>query len=412
MKRVDTVVVGGGQAGLALSRCLTAAGSDHVVLERGAVAQRWRSERWDSFRLLTPNWQTRLPGHAYAGDDPDGFMDRAATVAFFEAYARSFDAPVETGVEVTGVAAHGSGWRVTTSAGRYDARNVVVATGHYDVPRRPAVAECLPPGLTQLFARDYRRPDRLPEGAVLVVGSGPSGQQIADELARAGRRVFLAVGAHRPLPRRYRGRDVYWWLDRMGSLARTVDSLDHPEAAANAPSAVLAGERDDLHLRRLVGHGVVALGHLTDVEGTRLHFADDLAATLAAADRHTAKFRAQVDAYVTSHGLDVPVEHVPAAGAPRWAGRAPTALDIAGEGITTVVWAAGYRRDFGWVHAPVFDAAGEPVQRRGVTRAPGLMFLGLRFMHRRNSNFIDGVGADAAHLARHITGEAERSAVA
>jgi putative flavoprotein involved in K+ transport len=404
MNRTDTVVVGAGQAGLALSRCLSAAERDHVVLERGRVAERWRSERWDSFRLLTPNWQTRLPGFRYRGDDPDGFMGRDDVVGFFDGYARSFDAPVESGVAVRRVAPAGDRWRVETSTGTYDARAVVIATGHYSRPATPAVAADLPQTVHQTFARDYRRPDGLPAGGVLVVGAGPSGQQIADELARAGRRVFLAVGRHRPLPRSYRGHDAYWWLDRTGALARTIDAEQHPHREITAPSVVLSGERRDLHLRRLARHGVVPVGHLVDVEGTRLRFADDLAGSLYAADANVSRFRAQVDDYVAASGLAVPVDYVPPPVVPGWATTAPTTLDLTAEGITSVLWAAGYRRDYSWVDAPVFDATGEPIQRRGVTAAPGLMFLGLRYMHRRNSNFIDGVGADAAHLATHLTG--------
>jgi putative flavoprotein involved in K+ transport len=411
MTSVETVVVGAGQAGLALSRCLTDAGRDHVVLDRGRVAERWRSERWDSFRLLTPNWQTRLPGWSYAGPDPDGFMGRDAVVRFFDDYARSFDAPVRTGVDVARVGRAGDGWRVETSSGPYDARNVVVATGHYARPRIPVVAADLPPHVHQLVASEYRNPAALPAGAVLVVGSGPSGQQIADELARAGRRVFIAVGRHRPLPRRYRGHDVYWWMDRMGSLARTVDSLDNPGAAAGAPSAVLAGGDEDIDLHRLVRHGVVPLGHLRDCDGTRLWFADDLADTVVAADAHPARFRGKVDAYVDRTRLAVPAELVVPRSRAAWATSAPTRLHLRAAGIRVVIWAAGYRRDFSsWVDAPVFDAAGEPVQRRGITAAPGLAFLGLRFMHRRNSNFIDGVGADAEHLAEHITTTAAATA--
>lgn len=396
MTSVDTVIVGAGQAGLALSRCLTAAGHDHVVLERGRIAERWRSERWDSFRLLTPNWMTRLPGFNYRGPDPDGFMAGADVVSFFDGYARSFDAPVQSGVTVTAVEQDGDQWVVHASHGRYVARSVVIATGHYSTPARPALAEGLPADVAQVFARDYRNPASLPDGGVLVVGAGPTGQQLAGELARSGRRVHLAVGRHRPLPRRYRGRDAYAWLDRMGSLLREVDATE----AANAPSVVLAGGLDDLDLRHLVADGVVPTGRLVDVAGSRLRFADDLAESLAAADENVARFRAQVDTFV---GVPSP-RHLYDVAPPVWVRSAPAELDLARNGISTVLWATGYRRDFRWIHAPVFNATGEPVQQRGVTAAEGLMFLGLRYMHRRNSNFIDGVGADAQHLARVIVG--------
>jgi putative flavoprotein involved in K+ transport len=411
MEFIKTVIVGAGQAGLALSRSLTDAGEEHIVLERGQVAERWRSERWDSFRLLTPNWQTRLPGYRYRGPDPDGFMGRSAIVDFFDGYAQSFAAPVRTGVTVLRVEPIDTRWRVITSVGTYLASNVVIATGHYDVPRLPLVANRIAGDVDQLLARNYRNPATLSPGGVLVVGAGPTGQQIADELALAGRRVFIAVGRHRPLPRRYRGYDAYWWLDRMGSLNRPIDTLSDPAAAANAPSVVLSGGVEDLHLRRLVDHGVTPLGHLTRVDDTTLHAAPDLDVTLAEADRHGARFRDQVDEFVRQHRIEVPAgpSQIPLP-LPRWAHDSVTTLDLTKADITTVVWATGYGRDHSWIAAPVFSATGAPIQRRGITPAPGLMFLGLRFMHRRNSNFIDGVGADATYLADSISSAARTAA--
>jgi putative flavoprotein involved in K+ transport len=404
--RVDTVIVGGGQAGLALSRLLAESGQDHVVLERGRVAERWRSERWDSFRLLTPNWLTRLPGHSYVGPDPNGFMTKAQIIRYFDAYADTWDADIRTGVTVSQVARTGLGWRVQTNEDVYDADNVVAATGHYGTPRVPSIGAALPGSVDQVLARDYRNPSMLTAGGVLVVGAGPTGQQIASELARAGREVYLATGQHRPLPRNYRGRDAYWWLEQMGALSRTVDTLEEPERTAGAPSVVLQGGSDDLDLHRLAAEGVTPVGHLVDVNGQRLVFAPDLAGTLAAADAHAERFRAQVDNFV---GADRTPERLQT---PEWVERTPTQLDMRSAAITTVVWATGYRRDYSWIEAPVFTSAGEPAQRRGITAAPGLYFLGLRFMYRRNSNFIDGVAADAAYLARHLTGAMADPAVA
>ncbi|HEU4947598.1 MAG TPA: NAD(P)-binding domain-containing protein [Kribbella sp.] len=399
---VRTLIVGAGQAGLALSRCLTDLNQDHLLLDRGRVAERWRSERWDSFTLLTPNWQTRLPGHSYTGADPDGFMNGRQVVEFFENYALSFGPPVRTGVTVEAVDPAAAGWTVRTDAGIVDASNVVIATGHYGEPAIPAFAADLAADVTQLHTSDYRSPGSLRDGAVLVVGAGPSGQQIADELARAGRRVYLAVGRHRPLPRRYRGRDVYWWMNHMNMLDRTVDSLPSPEAARDAPSVVLAGEDHDLHLRRLVGHGVVALGRLRGIDGSRLKFDDDLAARLAEADENIRRLRSAVDTYVDKAGVDAPLEEPATTRPEEWARTAPRTLDLARDNVTTVIWATGHSRDYSWIHAPVFDGVGEPVQRRGVTAAGGLYFLGLRWMYRRNSNFIDGVGDDALYLAERI----------
>jgi putative flavoprotein involved in K+ transport len=407
MNRVPTVVIGAGQAGLAASRVFSDAGHEHVVLERGRVAERWRSERWDSFRLLTPNWMTRLPGYSYTGRDVDGFMRRDQVVRFFDGYAASFGAPVVEGVTVSRVGAAGDEWLVETTAGEWVADDVVVATGHYDVPARPSSVGSLGPSVQEMFARDYRSPAQLPEGGVLVVGAGPSGQQIADEVARAGRPAFIAVGGHRGLPRRYRGRDSYWCLDTMGALLRSVDTLDDPWSTANARSVVLAGGDDDLDLYRLAAHGVVPVGRLIAADGSSLRFAGDLVDSVAGADGNRGRFRAEVDAFVDRTGMTVPREDWRPRPLLPWATEAPTELDMRAAGIRTVVWAAGYRRDYSWVDAPVFAPNGEPVQRRGVTPAPGLHFLGLRWMHRRNSNFIDGVGADATYLARRITRQQE-----
>lgn len=407
MEHIETVIVGAGQAGLALSRRLTDRNHEHVLLERGRIAQRWRGERWDSFSLLTPNWHTRLPGYSYGGPDPDGFMRRDEVVGFFDGYARSFAAPVRCGTTVREVRPLGAGWRVDTGGEAIHARHVVVATGYLDRPARPAVHREVPLGITQLHSAHYRRPDQLPPGAVLVVGSGPSGQQIADELALAGRLVHLAVGSHRVLPRRYRGRDAFWWMERTGSTRRTVD--DPPGRPARPDNAVLSGG-GRLDLRVLVEHGVVPHGRLLGVgpAGTA-RFGEDLAPTLRAAEEHGRRFRERVDAHVARTGLAAPEEPPPPSGTPRWAADAPTALDLHAAGIRSIVWATGHRRDYSWLRAPVLDAAGEPVQRRGVTAAPGLYFLGLWFMWRRDSSFIDGVGGDAAYLAERITARPARA---
>jgi putative flavoprotein involved in K+ transport len=406
-ENVGTIIIGAGQAGLAMSRCLRDRGLPHLVLERGRIAQRWRSERWDSFTLLSPNWQTRLPGHRYAGPDPDGFMSAAEVAAMLETYGST--APVRTGVTVLGVEPAASGWRVRSSAGNHEASAVVVATGDLDRPAVPAFAADIPRHVEQLHTSVYRSPGQLAPGGVVVVGAGPSGQQIADELARAGRAVHLAVGRHKSLPRRYRGHDAYWWMDRMGTLDRTVDSLPQRRAGHRSANAVLTGGTQDLDLHRLVRHGVVPHGHLTGVTGGLLTFDADLAVLLRAAEHNATRFRATVDDHVRRVGLDVPVETVPAAQPAPWADDPARVLDLDRAGIGTVVWATGFRRDFSWLRAPVLDEAGEPVQRRGVTAADGLYFLGLRWMHRRSSSFLDGVGADAEHLAEQIAGRSRVS---
>lgn len=402
--RTETLIIGAGQAGLALSRLLTDAGHDHVVLERGRIAERWRSERPDGFRLLTPNWLTRLPGHTYTGPNPDGFMNRDQVVGFFDAYAASFDPPVHTAVTVSRVTRAGDGdWLVVTDRGTWTAATVVVATGHMDRPAVPFLAGDLPGHVVQVHSSRYRRPTQLPAGRVLVVGAGPSGQQIGDELARSGREVVLAAGGHRSLPRRYRGRDVYWWMDRLGLLDRTVDSLPDPASAVRTTrSSVLEGGHDDLDLRRLHRHGAWVTGRLLGVDGTRLRFGGALAADLAAADANATRLRTMVDDHVARTGLSVPVEPWTPPTVPDWAVTAPTALDLVAQGITAVVWATGYTRDWSWIDARVHDAHGDIVHRRGVTAEPGLYVLGLRWLHRRDSGFISGVGRDAEYLAQHL----------
>ncbi|GAA4930618.1 putative flavoprotein involved in K+ transport [Actinomycetospora succinea] len=396
---MDAIVIGAGQAGLAMSRCLTRRGVGHVVLERGRVGQRWRRERWDSFTLLSPNWQTRLPEGAYTGPDPDGFMTGREVVAMLDDYAAHTGADVREGVTVRAVDPDADGWRVRTDRGDLVAPAVVVATGDLDVPAVPVVAADLPPHVVQLHTRDYRRPGALPPGGVLVVGAGPSGQQIAGELARAGRTVHLAVGRHKCLPRRYRGHDTYWWMDRMGTLTRTRESLPDP-SATRTPNAVLTGGTRDLDLHRLVAEGVVPHGRLVGVRGTVAAFDDTLPAMVAEAEDNAVRFRAKVDGFVARAGLDVPAEPARLPRPAPWAAEAGRELDLGG--ITSVVWATGFRRDFSWVHAPVLDDAGEPVQHRGVTAAGGLYFLGLKWLHHRSSSFLDGVGADAEYLADEV----------
>jgi len=388
---IDTVVVGAGQAGLAMSRCLTAQGRDHVVLERSAVADSWRSRRWDSFTLLSPNRLTRLPGWRYSGADPGGFMTGEEVAQFLEDYARSFEAPVRSGVDVRRLYRVAGGWRLETSSGVVMARTVVVATGEMSRPRTPAFDVTVP----SLHAADYRNPGALPAGPALVVGAGPSGQQIALELAQAGRSVHLAVGRHRAMPRRYRGIDAYDWMERLGMLDRTVDSLPHPPG--RSPHAVLAGGTRDLNVPRLVAEGVQAHGRLLGFDGGVPRFADDLAESVAAADRNADRFRAAVDAH-----LGLPSS--PAAPRVVRAGT-PTAPAV-------VVWATGFARDHAWIEAPVFGTDGRVVHHRGVTAAAGLYLLGLRWQWRRSSSFLDGVGRDAEHLAEVIEARSSSTALA
>jgi len=394
-----TIVIGAGQAGLSLSRRLAAARHPHLVLERGRIGQRW-SERWDSLTLLTPNWHNRLDGGA-GHADRDGFLGRDDFVRYLGGYARGFRAPVREGVEVLAVDADGDGFRVLTDAGALHARNVVVATGDAALPALPTVHADAPAHVRQLHSSEYRSPGKLADGGVLVVGAGPSGQQIAAELRRSGRDVVLAAGRHVRMFRRYRGRDAYHWLSGLGELDQTVDEVVEVAAARRSPSLPLSGanggEQLDLHvLQRL---GVRVAGRVEGFRGSQVILGDNLERDVAAAESRLRDMLERVDMLVerTAEPVDDP-DPLPAlaiAGAPR-------TVDLAAARISTIVWATGYRRDFSWLHLPALDADGELVQRRGVTAVPGLYVLGQRFQHRRSSHFIGGVGADAAYLADEI----------
>jgi putative flavoprotein involved in K+ transport len=400
MQHIDAVIIGGGQAGLAMSYCLARRGVAHVVLERGRVAQRWRSERWDSLHLLSPNWTSRLPGWSYGGDDPDGFMSAAQFIRYLEDYACAFRAPVVQGVAVHSLRRAASGYRLSTSRGDWHARAVVIATGHCDVPAIPAYAGRLSATVHQVTPSDYRNPTRLPAGGVLVVGASATGVQIAEEIQRSGRPVTISVGRHTRLPRLYRGKDIWWWLERIGVLDETTATVSDLRRSRREPSYQLVGSADrrTLDLAALQAMGVRLVGRAFDAQGTRVHLKDDLADNIASAQSALERLLARMDAVA---GASDPPRGPDATRAIR-PGSAPVRLDLAAENIRTVVWATGYARDYGWLDLPVLDASGEIAHDGGVTSLPGLFVLGLRFMRRRRSNFIDGVGLDARELAQFV----------
>ena len=398
----NTVIIGAGHAGLAMSRSLTDRGVEHVVLERSRLGERWRSARWDSFRLLTPAWMMRLPGQSYEGDSPDAFLTVPELLGYLDAYARSFEAPVHEMTTVTRVSRTGRSYLVSTDRGEWQCSNVVIATGYHSRPIIPAVAAGLPREMVQLNPASYRRPDLLPDGGVLVVGASSSGVQIADELADSGRDVVLAVGSHTRLPRRYRGRDILWWLERIGSLDRTIDEYPDPDVARREPSLQLAGAERPVDLEALHSRGVRIAGRLIAAEAGQVRFADDLVATTMAAAVRLNEVLANVDRYAESHRLgDASATTVSPVAVPS----GPTRLHLDRAGIRTVVWATGFRPMYPWLSVPVLDDTGRLRHRRGVTAAPGLYAIGLRFQHRRNATFLDGVRHDAAHLADHIAAD-------
>ena len=402
--RVETVVIGAGQAGLAMSRQLAGAGHEHVVLERGRVGERWRSQRWDSLTLLTPNWLNRLPG-ADPLPDPDGYLDRLGMISHLESYAAG--APVVDHTTVLHVGHARRGYVVETDRAAWQARNVVIATGDCDVPHVPDAAAPAPPFLHQLHSSHYRRPDQLPDGGVLVVGAGPTGQQLAAELRRAGRHVVLAAGRHARMPRTYRGRDIFAWLAAVGQLDVHADDVRDLAAARRAPSFPVsgAGAGETLGLDRLARLGVVITGRLQGFAGRRALFGADLPDDVADADRRLYRALDKIDRHIarTRTGAEPEAPPAPLSLAP-----GPASLDLTA-GVRTVLWATGYRRAYPWLQIPVLDAAGEVVHREGLTAAPGLFTLGLRFQRTRKSHFVGGVGDDAAHIAAAL-GAAGRDA--
>lgn len=404
MRDIDTVIIGGGQAGLAMSRCLTDRGVEHVVLERGRIGERWRSERWDSLRLLTPRWQSRLPGFRYEGPDPDGYMSRIELIDYLQRYAESFPAPVLTGVTVTSVEpVYFGGYFVHTDGDSWMAENVVIATGECDKPYVPPLARLLDPGVEQIVPTRYRNPDLLPSSGVLVVGASSTGVQLAQEIHASGRPVTLAVGRHTRLPRTYRGRDILWWFDEMGIFAERARDARNLEASRSQPSMQLVGSptRESIDLGVLHRAGVRIVGRAAAVDGHRVLLADDLVETTAAADVKLARLRMQIDAYVRRRGLEGEVGS-PEPFDPIRLPESPERLDLRAEGIGTVLWATGFRRSYPWLRVPVLDERGEIRHEEGITPSPGLYVLGLQFLRRRNSSFIDGVARDAEDLAEHL----------
>jgi putative flavoprotein involved in K+ transport len=399
--RTGTVIIGGGQAGLSLSARLTANRHPHVVLERGRIGERWRSERWDSLHLLTPNWLNRLsgvPSHA----DRDGFLARDEFVSYLEQYAASYEMPVRQDVEVRSVERSRGRFRVRADRTEWVASRVVVATGDSGVPHRPSGVGDVAPHITQIDAAWYRNPGQLPAGSVLVVGAGPSGLQIAAELRRAGRNVVLAVGRHARAVRRYRDRDIWHWFARLGDLDDSID--DVPKEARRSPSLALSGQNggEELDLGTVSSLGVTLAGRLTAISGTSATFDDNLRKVVGEADGRLFELLARIDAHIeeSPDAANIPAgQPVARVGV----GRGPQELELRDAGVSTIVWATGYRREYPWLHVPALDPSGEIAQHHGVTSVPGLFALGLRFQSRRTSHTIGGVGRDAAAIAHRIT---------
>ena len=397
------IVIGGGQAGLSMSYCLQRRGLDHIMLEQHQVAHSWRTKRWDSFCLVTPNWQCQLPGFAYPGDDPEGFMGRDAIVEYIERYVSHFDPPLKTGIAVQRVRQReGGGFEVVTPQGAFTADQVVAATGGYHTPKIPRLAERLAPEVVQLHAAEYRNPEALPAGSVLVVGTGQSGCQIAEDLHLAGRQVHLCVGGAPRSPRRYRGKDVVAWLDQMGYYDLAIDDHPQKDTVRHRTNHYVTGRGGgrEIDLRHFALQGMALHGRLTAIQGTRLEFSDDLKHNLDQADAVAESIRRTIDAYIDKQGLDAPVEPPYR---PVWEPETiDTSLDYGEANITAVIWCIGYGTDFGWVELPVFDGQGYPDHRRGVTALPGFYFLGLPWLYTWGSGRFSGIARDADYLANQV----------
>jgi len=408
----DVVVIGAGHAGLAASYCLSERSIDHVVLDRGEVANSWRKERWDSLTLLTPNWQSRLPGFGYSGDDPDGFMSMQDVIGFIEDYADFAAAPVRTDAAVTSVRMNGDGYRVTSNAGEWRCRVLVVASGACNVAVIPQVAEDLPAGIDTLIPQHYRGPGQLQPGGVLVVGASATGLQLADEIQRAGHEVTIAVGEHVRMPRTYRGRDIQYWLDAAGILDERYDELDDIVRARRLPSPQLVGSHDPaiLDLNRMSDNGARLVGRLMGVRDGVAQFSGSLRNVCALADLKMNRMLDTIDEWAAasagSSAYDPPERFEPT----RIDASPALTLSLDDGAIRTVVWATGFRPDYDWLDVPVLDGKGHIRHDGGVVEAPGMYVVGLPVLRRRKSSFIHGTEDDIRDLTPHLAAYLDKQA--
>ena len=404
--RTTTVIIGAGHAGLAMSRRLTEHSIDHVVLERGEVANSWKTERWDSLRLLTPNWQGRLPGFGYQGNDPDGFRSMPETIEFIERYAEVISAPVRTHTAVTSVRRTDHGYSVATSQGEWQCRTVVLASGACNIADVPALAEAVPPGIDMLTPMQYRSPDRLAQGGVLVVGASASGVQIADEIHRSGRPVTVAAGAHIRVPRVYRGKDIMWWMDGAGVLDERHDTIDDINRARNVPSLQLAGypDRRLVDLNSLTAIGVKLVGRFAMIRDGKALFSGSLRNQAALSDLKMNRLLDAIDEWSATSGRDGEVDRPQRFEPTRIEASPPLSMNLASGEIRTILWATGFRPDYSWLDVPVLDRKGRVRHNGGVVvDAPGLYLMGMPFLRRRKSTLIDGAADDARDLSAHLS---------
>ncbi len=401
------MIIGAGPAGLATSYFLKQSNVDHIILERGGVGNTWDTERWDGFYLVNPNWAVRLPGFHYVGKEPEGYLSKIETIQYLQDYAKHFDAPIRTGVRVKSIEKTGDGYLLSLGSGSViDARCIVVATGAFGIPKIPDYSATLDNSIIQLHSAAYKNSQSLNDGAVLVVGSGQSGAQIAEELHEAGKIVFLSVGSAGRRPRRYRGRDSSWWNYRMGAFDKTVENVESVDDARYSASSHTSGARGghNIYLRQMAKEGVTLVGRVTGGEGKTLSLNTDLAKILMAVDEHPSTWKQSVDAYIEEHGIQVQSDNTidppDIEGWPK--GNAPSSLNLEQAGITTIIWSTGFKYNFDWIKLPITDEHDYPIQRRGVTKYPGLYFMGLQWMYGSKSAQFIGVGEDAEYVAGHV----------
>lgn len=410
-RKVTALIIGAGHAGLAMSRCLAARSIDHVVLERGEVAHSWRTERWDSLRLLTPNWQSRLPDFRYHGDDPDGYRTLPEVIDFITGYAKAISAPVRTHTTVTLLRSTEAGYLVRTDRGDWSCRAVVLASGACNIARVPSFAARVPRKMATLTAQQYRNPGQLADGAVLVVGASSSGTQIAHEIHRSGRPVILSVGEHIRAPRLYRGKDLEWWMDATGVLDERYDQVDDIVRARRVPSLQLAGtlDRSTLDLNALTAIGVKLVGRLAGVtEDGKAQFAGSLHNMCALADLKMRRLLDLIDERAREKGLDNTAEPPHRLPPTRVEQDPPLGMDLTSGGIKTIIWATGYRPDYSWLEVPIFDRKGMVRHDGGIVPSPGMYLMGAQFLRRRKSALIDGAGDDARDLSAHLASYLDR----
>ena len=401
---LDTIIIGAGHAGLAVSYCLTERSIDHLVIERGEVANSWRNERWDSLTLLTPNWQSRLPGFGYAGDDPDGFMSMQEVIEFIDDYARYCKAPVQTGTTVTALKQNSNGYQVDTDRGPWHCRSVVIASGACNLPSIPKVAEVIPAGIQQVPSWQYRNPGQLEEGGVIVVGASATGLQLAEEIHRSGRPVIIATGEHVRLPRIYRGRDIQWWMNAAGILDEGLDEVDDINRARHLPSPQLVGSREHqiLDLNTMSGLGIKLVGRLMGVQNGTVQFSGSLRNVCALADLKMNRLLKTIDEWIEQNP-DISQFEPPESFSRTEVDEDPClSLNLDDSGIQTIVWATGYRPDYSWLDVPVLDRKGMIKHDGGIAESPGMYLVGMPFLRRRKSSFIHGAEDDARFITQHL----------